>query len=127
LDHVIDRVIVRDGAVVQYAVWRQALDRALAALDMPSIVVVLGPANDVRMIFLKDLEAGLRERGRAVTFLRAELPEPLAVAASVLFIEDTARMDRAMLESICRAPGRRIVLAGPPLSSCSRFQFRLPS
>ncbi|MGH8276016.1 MAG: hypothetical protein ACRETH_04905 [Steroidobacteraceae bacterium] len=98
------------------AVWRQALDRALAALEMPGIVVVLGPANNFRTIFLRDLETELRERGCPVTFtfLRADLPEPPAGADGVLVIEDGARMDRAMLEAICRTPGRRVVLAGPP-------------
>ncbi|MGH6836347.1 MAG: hypothetical protein ACREC9_12545 [Methylocella sp.] len=112
---VTDRIIVRFDALVPPGVWRQALDRALAALEMPGIVVVLGDANTFRTIFLRDLEAGLRERGRAVTFtfLRADPPEPPAVADSVLVIEDAAWMDTAMLEAICRTPGRRVVLAGP--------------
>ncbi len=61
------------GAVVPDAVWRQSHDRALAALEMPGIVVVLGPAG-VSGTFLQELTAGLRERGRAVTFVpRADL------------------------------------------------------
>ena len=66
--------------------------------------------------FLRDLMAALLERGCAVTFLpRAGLLEPPAAPGrSTLVVEDAARMDAAMLEAICRAPGLRVVLAGLP-------------
>jgi hypothetical protein len=105
-------VIVRVGNFILDAEWRQAQDRALATLEIPGIIVVLGPA-DVGRFFLRDLVVGLRKRGRAVTFVpRADLLEPAQVANSTLVIEDAARMDAAMLEAICRAPGRRVVLVG---------------
>jgi hypothetical protein len=49
---------------------------------MPGIVVVLGPA-DVGRFFLRDLMVGLRERGRAATFPRADLPEPPPLAVGM--------------------------------------------
>jgi len=86
-------VIGDAGAVGLDAAWRQAHDRALAALEMPGIVVVLGPSG-VRGPFLHELMAAFREHGRAVTFVpRADLMEPPAVAGSTLVIEDAARMD----------------------------------
>jgi hypothetical protein len=104
-------VIGGAGAVVLGTVWHEAHDRALAALEKPGIVVVLGPAG-VSRTFLQELMAGLRERGRAVTFVpRPELPRWWP-AGSALVIEDAAQMDAALLEAICRPPGRRIVLAG---------------
>jgi hypothetical protein len=66
------------------AVWREAHDRAQAALEMPGIVVVLGPAG-------------------------------------VSGIEDAAQMDAALLEAICRPPGRRIALAGLPASALAEL------
>ncbi len=113
------------GSVVPDAAWRQAHDSALAALEMPGIVVVLGPAG-VRGPFLQELTAGLREHGHAVTFVpRADLLEPQAAAGSTLVIEDAARMDAAMLETICRAPGRRVVLAGLPVFALPELPARL--
>ena len=115
-------VIVRVGVggLVPYAVWRQALDLALAALEMPGIVVVLGPA-DVGRTFLRELMAGLRERGRAVTFVsRADFVRWWP-ADNALVIEDAAQMDAVLLEGICRPPGRRIVLAGLPASALAEL------
>jgi hypothetical protein len=115
-------VIVRVGVggLVPYAVWRQAQDRALAALEMPGIVVVLGPA-DAGRTFLRELMAGLRERGRAVTFAsRADLVRWWP-ADNALVIEDAAEMDAVLLEAICRPPGRRIVLAGLPASALAEL------
>ncbi len=115
-------VIVRVGVggLVPYAVWRQALDLALAALEMPGIVVVLGPA-DVGRTFLRELMAGLRERRRAVTFAsRADLVRWWP-ADNALVIEDAAQMDAVLLEAICRPPGRRIVLAGLPASALAEL------
>ena len=115
-------VIVRVGVggLVPYAVWRQALDLALAALEMPGIVVVLGPA-DVGRTFLRELMAGLRERGRAVTFAsRADLVRWWP-ADNALVIEDAAQMDPVLLEAICRPPGRRIVLVGLPASALAEL------
>src|SRR5580704_321316 len=42
------------SAAIPNAVWRQAFDRALSALEMPGIVVVLGAA-DVRSTFVWEL------------------------------------------------------------------------
>jgi hypothetical protein len=113
------------GSVVPDAAWRQPHDSALAALEMPGIVVVLGPAG-VRGPFLQELTAGLREHGHAVTFVPgADLLEPQAAAGSTLVIEDAARMDAAMLEAICRAPGRRVVLAGLPVFALPELPARL--
>jgi hypothetical protein len=113
-------VIGDAGAVVPDAVWRQAHDRALAALEMPGIVVVLGPA-DAGRTFLRELMAGLRERGRAVTFAsRADLVRWWP-ADNALVIEDAAEMDAVLLEAICRPPGRRIVLAGLPASALAEL------
>jgi hypothetical protein len=113
-------VIGGAGAVVLDAVWRQAHDRALAALEMTGIVVVLGPAG-LSGTFLQELMAGLRERGRAVTFVpRPDLPRWWS-AGSALVIEDAAQMDAALLEAICRPPGRRIVLAGLPASALAEL------
>jgi hypothetical protein len=113
-------VIGRTGAVVPHADWRQTQDRALAALDMPGIVVVLGPAG-VSGSFLLELMAGLRERGRAVTFVpRPDLPRWWP-AGSALVIEDAAQMDAVRLDAICRAPGLRIVLAGLPASALAEL------
>jgi hypothetical protein len=118
----LDQRGVLDGAraVVMDAVWREAHDRAQAALEMPGIVVVLGPAG-VSGNFLQELIAGLRERGRAVTFVpRPDLPRWWP-AGSALVIEDAAQMDAALLEAICRPPGRRIVLAGLPASALAEL------
>ncbi|MDQ6867066.1 MAG: hypothetical protein M3178_01115 [Pseudomonadota bacterium] len=115
-------VIGGAGAVVPDAVWRQAQDRALAALEMPGIVVVLGPAG-VSGTFLQELMAGLGNLGRDVTFLPRAVTLPRVgpprwwPPGSALIIEDVAGMDVAMLEEICRPPGRRIVLAGLPASA----------
>jgi hypothetical protein len=104
-------VIVRVGEFALDAEWREAKDRALAALEIPGIVIALGPADTGRF-FMRDLVVGLRERGRAVTLAqRADLLEP-PMADSALVIEDAGRMDPAMLEAICRTPGRRVVLVG---------------
>jgi hypothetical protein len=71
-------VIGGAGAFVPYADWREAQDRAWAALEMPGIVVVLGPAG-LNGAFLRELMAGLRERGRAVTFVpRTDVPPVVA-------------------------------------------------
>ena len=114
---------VRAGAVALDTVWREAHDRALAALEVPGIVVVLGPA-DVGGTFLHELMAGLRERGRAVTFVpRADLARWWP-ADSALVIEDAAQMDAVRLEAICRPPGRRIVLAGLP--ACALAELPAP-
>jgi hypothetical protein len=114
---------VRAGAVALDTVWREAHDRALAALEVPGIVVVLGPA-DVCGTFLHELMAGLRERGRAVTFVpRADLARWWP-ADSALVIEDAAQMDAVRLEAICRPPGRRIVLAGLP--ACALAELPAP-
>ncbi|MGB6174984.1 MAG: hypothetical protein WBF43_01285, partial [Methylocella sp.] len=108
------------GTEVPDAIWRQAHDRALAALEMPGIVVVLGPAG-VSGTFLQELMAGLRERGRAVTFVpRTDVPRCWP-AGSALVIEDAAQMDAALLEAICRTPGRRILLAGLPASALAEL------
>jgi hypothetical protein len=118
----LDQRGVLDGAraVVMDAVWREAHDRAQAALEMPGIVVVLGPAG-VSGNFLQELITGLRERGRAVTFVpRPDLPRWWP-AGSALVIEDAAQMDAALLEAICRPPGRRIVLAGLPASALAEL------
>ena len=113
-------VIGDAGAVVPDAVWRQAHDRALAALEMPGIVVVLGPVG-ASGTFLRELMAGLRERGRAVTFAsRADLIRWWP-ADNALVIEDAAEMDAVLLEAICRPPGRRIVLAGLPASALAEL------
>ncbi len=114
---------VRAGAVALDTVWREAHDRAQAALEMPGIVVVLGPA-EVGGTFLHELMAGLRERGRAVTFVpRADLARWWP-ADSALVIEDAAQMDAVRLEAICRPPGRRIVLAGLP--ACALAELPTP-
>jgi len=119
-------VIGGAGAVVPYAVWRQAQDRALAALEMPGIVVVLGPAG-ASGPFLRELMAGLRECGRAVTFVpRPDLPRWWR-AVTALIIEDAAQMDAALLEAICRPPGRRIVLAGLPASAVAELPALTPA
>ncbi|MGB6981832.1 MAG: hypothetical protein WBD78_04965, partial [Methylocella sp.] len=108
------------GADVPDAIWRQAHDRALAALEMPGIVVVLGPFG-MSGTFLQELMAGLRERGRAVTFVpRTDVPRCWP-AGSALVIEDAAQMDAALLEAICRTPGRRILLAGLPASALAEL------
>jgi hypothetical protein len=113
-------VIGGAGAFVPYADWREAQDRAWAALEMPGIVVVLGPAS-LNGAFLRELMAGLRERGRAVTFVpRTDVPRWWP-AGSALVIEDAAQMDAALLEAICRPPGRRIVLAGLPASALAEL------
>jgi hypothetical protein len=118
----LDQRGVLDGAraVVMDAVWREAHDRAQAALEMPGIVVVLGPAG-VSGNFLQEFMAGLRERGRAVTFVpRPDLPRWWP-AGSALAIEDAAQMDAALLEAICRPLGRRVVLAGLPASALAEL------
>jgi hypothetical protein len=118
----LDQRGVLDGAraVVMDAVWREAHDRAQAALEMPGIVVVLGPAG-VSGNFLQEFMAGLRERGRAVTFVpRPDLPRWWP-AGSALVIEDAAQMDAALLEAICRPLGRRVVLAGLPASALAEL------
>jgi hypothetical protein len=116
----LDQRAVRVGAGALDAVWRQAQDRALAALEMPGIVIVLGPAG-ASGPFLRELMAGLRERGRSVTFVpRPDLPRWWR-AVTVLIIEDAAQMDAALLEAICRPPGRRIVLAGLPASAVAEL------
>jgi hypothetical protein len=114
-------VIVRVGEFVLHSDWRQAQDRALAALEMPGIVVVFGPAG-VSGPFLRELMAGLRERGRAVTFFvpRAEFVRWWPPSGA-LIIEDAAQMDAALLEAICRPPGRRIVLGGLPASALAEL------
>ena len=124
----LDQRGVLDGApaVAMDAVWREAHDRAQAALEMPGIVVVLGPAG-VSGNFLQELIAGLRERGRAVTFVpRPDLPRWWP-AGSALVIEDAAQMDAALLEAICRPPGRRIVLAGLPTSAVAELPALTPA
>jgi hypothetical protein len=109
-------VIGGAGAFAPEVVWRQAHERALAALETPGIVVVLG-APGVSGTFLRELMAAFLERGRAVTFVpRPDLPG-LWPAGSALVIEDAAQMDAVRLEAICRPPGRRIVLAGLPASA----------
>jgi KTSC domain len=119
-------VIGDAGAVVPDAVWRQAHDRALAALEMPGIVVVLGPVG-ASGTFLRELMAGLRERGRPVTFVpRPDLPRWWR-AVTVLIIEDAAQMDAALLEGIFRPPGRRIVLAGLPASAVAELPALTPA
>jgi hypothetical protein len=111
---------IRAGADALDTVWREAHDRAQAALEIPGIVVVLGPA-DVNGTFLHELMARLRERGRAVTFVpRADLARWWP-ADSTLIIEDAAQMDAVRLEAICRPPGRRIVLAGLPASALAEL------
>jgi len=113
-------VIGGAGADAPDAVWRQAHDRALAALEIPGIVVVLGPAG-VSGTFLRELVAGFRERGRAMTFVpRADFVRWWP-AGSALVIEDAAHMDAARLEAICRPPGRRIVLGGLPASALAEL------
>ena len=113
-------VIGGAGADAPDAVWCHAHDFALAALEMPGIVVLLGPA-DVSRTFLRELMAGVRVRGRVVTFLpRPDLPRWWPVG-SVLVIEDAARLDSALLEAIGRQPGRRVVLAGLPASAVAEL------
>src|ERR1700720_120543 len=121
------RGVIGDAdAVVPDAVWRQAQDRALAALEMPGIVVVLGPAG-ASGPFLRELMAGLRERGGSVTFVpRPDLPRWWR-AVTVLIIEDAAQMDATLLEAICRPPGRRIVLAGLPTSAVAELPALTPA
>ncbi len=113
-------VIGGAGADPPDAVWRQAYDLARTALEMPGIVVVLGPAG-VSGTFLRELMAALRDRGRAVTFVpRADFVR-LWPASSALVIEDAAQMDVVRLEAICRPLGRRIVLAGLPASALAEL------
>jgi hypothetical protein len=113
-------VLGRACAVVMDAVWRQAHDRALAALEMPGIVVVLGPAG-VSRPFLQELMAGFRERGGAVTFVSRADVVRWWPADSALVIEDAAPIDAVRLEAICRPPGRRIVLGGLPASALAEL------